>query len=131
MGDREPVFPLRINITYDHDREMDLCDVGGGDYRLIVTVVEARGNSVEFFMLHSEPQGTLLLADLHTPDHENGPLSAPFQRRVEIVSNGKHCCAGRTRSGSLCTSIVKTAGVACRWHLDQMPPAGAGGVRMS
>ncbi|MEX0745085.1 MAG: hypothetical protein WD118_05745 [Phycisphaeraceae bacterium] len=120
MSDQEPAAPLRIHIAYDHDREVSLYDVGGDDYRLVVAVARVKDAEFEFFVVYNESEETLTKAVLFSPEHEaGGLLPEHYQRRINLVTRGSHCCGGRTRNGALCALTVKTAGMACRWHAEQ------------
>lgn len=116
-NDTNPTKPLRFSVRFDAASEVSLSDVGGGGLSLFVAVASIFGNDYEFFVLldpevESRPVKTRDLA----PDHEMNELPVHYQRRVDLVTGGKHCCAGRTRSGKLCQSLVKTAGQVCRRH---------------
>lgn len=117
MSDPNPNKPLQFRIRFDPAREMSLSDVGGAGSSLFVAVVSMWGDDYELLILsHPDREPAPLKLRQAFPEHEMTRLPVHYQRRVDAVTGGKHCCAGRTRSGKLCQSLVKTAGQVCRRH---------------
>lgn len=132
MNDENSVPALRATINFD-EHDMPLYDVGGGDFCLRKASIQFSGTEweralkdnparvvepYEVFILSSDSEEMELRSILAIPNHEGSELPWAHQRRVDLVTAGKHCCAGRTRRGTLCQAVVKEAGQTCRWHRD-------------
>ena len=111
-----------LSFTVDHNRAVDLHDVGGGDYRAVVVVGPG---GLESYALHSikDWDQTSPIPIPKSPQHEwLAPLTKEYRRRIDAVMSGKPhengvpLCGSPTRSGKLCRNRVAITGLACPPH---------------
>lgn len=111
-----------LSFTVDHNRAVDLHDVGGGDYRVVVVVGPG---GLESYALHSTSdwdQSTPIPIPKSPPHEWLAPLPVEYRRRIDAVMSGKPhidgapCCGRPTLTGQLCRARVAVLGQACHRH---------------